>query len=284
MRLLLGIAVYYAYGKIQTFPVEQYQIGIGRVLDLGFFHQPTVRQVSHITVGLCMAIYVWGRFAWLTMPIVAFLFIGAGTLNTSQGSTQHHLQVGAVLLLTLALWHLGSALWTRFKDSGHDLQKVHRLAPFFAIQVLVASYLLAGIAKLDESGLAWISDARHAPVALRKTSDQYYFSVTDQAPPKAIGVMERVPHLVQELFVAKPWIASLFMGPGLLLELAAVFALVGRRSALVIGAILVGFHYMVSEVMNLHFELNNHLIAIYLLNVPFWLWAVFNRRKKQLES
>jgi len=277
MRLLFGIAITYAYGKIQTFPVEEVQIGIGRWLDLGFFHRPDLRTVFHIVIGICMAVFAWGRICWIVLPVATFLFLGAGTLNTSQGSLQHHLQAGATTLLVLALWYVGAAIWWRVKAKGsgpmnNGLAMTHRLAPFFAMQAMVAAYVVAGLSKLKQSGFGWIADARNAPVSLRKTADQDFFSITDQVPNSSIRILEVLPQFIQELLLSHPWMAAFVMGPGLFIELFAFLALVGRRSALVVGGLLIGFHYLISEVMNLHFELNNHLIAIFFLNLPYWIW------------
>lgn len=288
MRAFFGLAIYLAFGKLQTFSSAEVEVGIGHWMDLSVFHQSgwgiwgpfgaCPKNMLHLLVGIGMVAFVWGRFAWLTLPVVAFIFVGTATLNTSQGSTQHHLQAGGMVLVVLSLWYLGTAVWGRLRPSrALALRVVHRTAPFLAIQVLAAAYVVAGISKLKQSGLAWVTDSRFAPVALRKTADQHYFSVTDQVPEAVVGLSDRLPLLVRELFLEHPWAAGIFVGPGLFLELLAFLALAGRSAALVVGLLLMGFHYMVSEVMNLHFELNNQLLFIFLVNVPFWIVVAWRR-------
>ena len=283
MRVFLAIAVYLAFGKIQTFPAAEVEIGLGRGMNLSLFHQPggglgkgvfglLPRNLFQIIVLIGMLVYASGRLGWLVLPVVTFLFIGTATLNTSQGSIQHHLQAGAMLLVVLSLWYVGCAIWNKTVPlRALSLEKVHRFVPFFAIQVLAATYVVAGISKLEKSGIGWIADTRFAPVALRKTADQHFFSVTDHLPERASGLFDGLPVLVRGFFLECPWAAGPLLGPGLFLELFAFLALAGRRAALVVGLLIIGFHYAVSEVMNLRFEMNTHLLLIFMVNVPFWV-------------
>ena len=57
---------------------------------------------------------------------------------------------------------------------------------------------------------------------------------------------------------------------GLLLELLAFLALVGRKSAFAIGVMMIGLHVSISLVMHLHFPQNEQTCLIFLVNLPFW--------------
>ena len=143
MRVFLAIAVYLAFGKIQTFPAAEVEIGLGRWMNLSLFHQPgwglgkgvlglLPRNLFQIIVLIGMLVYASGRLGWLVLPVVTFLFIGTATLNTSQGSIQHHLQAGAMLLVVLSLWYVGCAIWNKTVPlRALSLEKVHRFVPFF---------------------------------------------------------------------------------------------------------------------------------------------------------
>ena len=54
----------------------------------------------------------------------------------------------------------------------------------------------------------------------------------------------------------------------------AFLALAGRRAALVVGLLIIGFHYAVSEVMNLRFEMNTHLLLIFYGQCPPSGWVL----------
>ena len=65
--------------------------------------------------------------------------------------------------------------------------------------------------------------------------------------------------------------ARAVFAPGLLLELFAFLALLSRRWALAIGLGLVTLHASIEYMMSLHFPLFQYSVAIWMINLPFWL-------------
>ncbi len=295
MRGLFGVAVLVAYLKIQTFPDAPFQIGIGHWIDLSFFHDPSFHALSVWVIAASMLAYALGFFPSVVLPLAAFLFIGAATLNTSQGKIQHHLQAGATALAVLALWHVIAALIRSSNPARLTRLRTYQLSVFFLLQTIAAAYVVSAVTKLDRSGLAWFTETKYAPVAIRKTEDAAYFntlkvrnplspatsddatdaSEVEGAPPPQFAAA--IPRAVQRVILDHPWTGAWILGPGLLLELFAFLALLGRPWALAVGLAIIIFHFLVGHIMNLHFHLNNHLLAIFFLNIPYWATLSYRR-------
>ena len=85
MRAALGVAIWYAFCKIQTFTEVPSPVGIANWIDVRIFNDPDFFSLSRWIVAACMVAYAFGIFPSVALPIAAFLFVGAATLNTSQG-------------------------------------------------------------------------------------------------------------------------------------------------------------------------------------------------------
>ena len=235
-----------------------------------------------------MVAYTFGFLPSVALPIAAFLFIGPATLNTSQGKIHHHLHAGAAVLAILACWHIIAAIIRKIDPQRLTRLRTFQLSVFFVLQTVAAAYVVSAVTKLDHSGLAWFTDTKYAPVSIRKTEDSSYFSTLEVRNPQAPAEGENgddesdddqtspqfaaaIPRAVQRVILDHPWAGAWILGPGLILELFAFLALLGRRWAFFIGFSFITFHFLVGHIMNLHFQLNNHIILIFFLNLPYWL-------------
>jgi hypothetical protein len=65
-----------------------------------------------------------------------------------------------------------------------------------------------------------------------------------------------------------PTLSSLFFGMGLLIELFAFLALLGRRWAFFFGLTIIALHLSISHLMQLDFWYHIWAAVIFLLNLP----------------
>jgi hypothetical protein len=70
--------------------------------------------------------------------------------------------------------------------------------------------------------------------------------------------------------IDNPNVTRLFLGGGLLIELLAFLLLVNRVWALVVGAFILALHWGIDLTMGLNFKYQMAVVAIFLVNVPFW--------------
>jgi hypothetical protein len=211
-----------------------------------------------------------------------------GTLENSSSSNVYHTsQISCFVLLGIVLGCLynHAAAFQRQRWMAHAFYRYRRNAApaeaefatvsrsriIYTIQQLIAAaYVVAGISKLWRSGGGWINDTANIHLQFVKNQTQTYYETLTQTAASNWAV---------DFVMNYPFYAKLALGAGLFLELFAFVALWNRRLSLLMGAGLVGMHLMIAKIMFLNFDLNIHMLAIFYINAPFWVWAALKALK-----
>lgn len=286
MRLLFALVVYAAFPNQVPFSAAKYEVGIARLMPLTWLADPRALELCRWILIAALCLYASGRCLVLALPLMAFLTIAPATLANSQGAFHHHLQVLGLVLVAQWIWFSYRAI-----AAGEVLKpgrRTHVLNVFYSQQVIVATYLTTAIWKLWKTKLGWIREAKYFPVQLVKTRDAHYYNKLEHAAPDATGLAGKIdawfaamtPHLETFLF-AHPNLCRLVIGSGLFLELLAFLALIGRRSRLLYGGLLIMFHLIIGRVMNLDFEFNIFLLLIFFVNLPWLIIATGSQFKRK---
>jgi hypothetical protein len=123
-----------------------------------------------------------------------------------------------------------------------DKMKAERIQ--YSIQIVAAGYMLAGISKLRDSGLAWITDSPLGSIQIIKSYCNYYFDSGEIAQlQKGIelsGVVLKHALIVKILF-----------GLSLMFELFAWISLRSKKYALIYGLLLLSMHIGIYYFMNI---------------------------------
>jgi hypothetical protein len=136
------------------------------------------------------------------------------------------------------------------------------------LQVIAAAYVIAGVIKLMRTKGLWIIESPNLSVQLMKTNAQNYY---DKLQTDA--VFEQRAALAQYM-IDNPNLTRLFLGGGLFIELFAFLLLLNRRWALVMGFFILSLHWGIEMTMGLNFKYQMAVVAIFLVNVPFWVGVV----------
>jgi hypothetical protein len=234
----------------------------GMGLDLGWLPKamPLIKWVSWPV----LVVYALGRLPALTTTLLLAVTVLVGTYTNSNGSIKHHHQVVSLILLAQCAWHWWWVLRHRRPDPVRvvaDPLARDRWAAFVSQQAIVAAYVVTGLTKVLTSGFfGWIKAAANYPVQLRKTNLQAAYSRADVQTAAGSGL--------ESWLVAHPVASNAMLGAGLLLELGAILALLGRRWSFVYGLLLIAFHAMNSIFMNLNFRWHNQCLFIFLILPP----------------
>ena len=210
-----------------------------------------------------LALYAWGRMPALTTTLLLALTVLVGTYTNSNGAIKHHHQVVSLILLAQAVW---SWWWLvrsgrRSPDPAGDGLTRDRWSAFVAQQAIVAAYVVTGLTKVITSGFfGWIRASANYPVQLRKTNLQAAYSRAEVNTAAGSGL--------EAWLVAHPSAGQAMLGAGLLLELGAIVALLGRPWSFAYGLMLIAFHAMNSQFMNLNFRWHNWCLFIFLILPP----------------
>ena len=265
---LIAMRVLFALVLIDVIPssLQPQELGMpvglaGMGMDFSWLPKamPTLKAVS----WPLLAMYVWGRLPALTTTLLLAITVLVGTYVNSNGSMKHHHQVVSLILLAQALWHWWWVARHRRKDLAHadDTLVRGRWAAFASQQAIVAAYVVTGITKVATSGFfGWIQAAENYPVQLRKTNLQAGFSRADVSTAAGGGL--------ESWLVAHPAAGQTMLAAGLILELGAILALLGRKWSFTYGILLIAFHTLNSVFMNLNFRWHNQCLFIFLIMPP----------------
>jgi len=278
MRLFFAWVVY-----DKTFPTLKEKFtgqpqpnGIAQWFDLTFFADPQIYQRLEMFGIGCLVAYVIGFLPVIALPYLAWFSIASKTLANSQGGISHSYQMVSLILLAqaiVAIWRFVGAARNRRNEESSGLWRTDNLhdrwAVFYSQIAIAACYVTAGITKLRNSDGAWLWNTPYLVKDLVKTTRQNFYAKLD---PQYAGEVDYVEPILNH-----PMIARVLFAPGLLLELAAVLALLGRRWSLALGLGLIALHLGIKEVMHLNFLLFELCVLIFLVNPPYWLVQILTK-------
>ncbi len=288
MRALFAVAIYLSvkhmlpplWGEapkphtLAFYPEAPEPVGIAKLIPLGWLSDPAAGRVAMWVMVAGLVAYAAVPLRLLKYPALVVLLVhnAVFTLNNSQGSTHHGYQIITLTLLAqvAVLWMPAVCKWLKRRPPIPEGLGVGDLWVYYSQLAIAGAYVIAGVSKLLRSGVGWIIESPLIAVQVVKTHSQNYYNYL-QEEFAGMGMQ------YAEWIAAHPWLTRLMLTGGLLLELLAFLALIGRGWALAIGAAMIGLHVSISMVMHLHFPQNEQICLIFLVNLPFW--AVLAGRK-----
>ncbi len=229
----------------ELFKEQPHPLGLAQWIDFTFLSRPAVARAAFFLSALGLAAYTAGKWPRVALTPAALCGVGFGTLAMSQGAQNHNTQLLVLCLLAQWIVHL-------VRGGG---VAAGRQAVYWTNVVIASGYVVCGVVKLVRSNGIWIWKAPLLTAQLLKTNWSAYYD--DLTPlPAWLEPMTR-------LFLEHPSLARVFFGSGLVLELAAILALLSRRWALVVGLALIALHLSISVVMNLNFTTHMWILAIF---------------------
>ncbi len=267
MRLGLAILLYFNLPVDINNTGQPTPNGLAHWIDFTWAADPEVMKILKRILIPVLALYVFGVLRWLMLPYMFTLSLAVGTLKNSQGGEIAHVyQALTMVLLVQMIWYLYYEIrfWI---GKPHHFQSgwTRRSMEVFATQSALAGiYFTTAVTKLIESKGAWLWQIRKIGVELERTWQQkYYHKLEEQGPAWALWF--------KDFITANPWAAIVIFGPGLIAELIVPAALYGRRRALIIGILLIILHVGAIYIMRLNFWQNIALLAIFYVNIPYWI-------------
>lgn len=260
MRLALAVTVFYTIRwGLPPYDDQPKPNGLAHFIDLTFLTDKSVMGPLQAITIACLVLYVLRIVPVIAVLVPFAVSVGVGTLINSQGAINHDTQMVTMILLGQCIVFLVAGIragqWLRI-DSLWENRAI-----LVSKIVIAAGYVASGMVKLDRSDGRWIHDVPKLAVQLRKTNLSKFSS--DGLPIDEFGGVVFPAWIIEH-----PWLARGLFGSGLLLELLCFVALAGRRSAFVIGVLLIVLHLTVGRLMELHFVYNMAAIAIFFVNVP----------------
>lgn len=271
IRLLFAMLVFAIIPSASSLTSQPEPVGIAHWIDLTFLAKPGVLTGIRIALVPVLVCYAAGWLPLLTRVLMLAGTVLPGTLDNSQGSTQHSLQVVSLILLAQTV----CAIW--FKIRGGEEKTARLWDIFVAQQAIAAAYMVTAITKLAVSGLGWMSASKNFPIQMQKNLQMEYYNTLEH-PTAQPGFWAAWPDKVQALFLESPNLCRVMLSSGLLLELGTILALLGKRWAAAYGGLLILFHLLVRGMTGLNFR--HHMAALFtFLVLPFLMGLIAKKFK-----
>ena len=275
VRLLFGILVYFTVPGGMGLTGQPEPVGLARIFELTFLSQPGVLPTIKLLLIPVLTIYVLGFIPIATLTLMLLATVLPGTLDNSQGATQHSLQVISLITLAQLVYHIAAA--TKWID--HTKPQRSQWGVFMGQQAIVAAYTVTALTKLGRSGLGWIIDSKNFPIQMTKNIRMQSYNTLEA--DTVAGFWTNSSAWAQQILLDSPNLCRVLMSGGLFLELFAALALCGRRIAAAYGVALIVFHVLVRTMTGLNFRYHMAALFIFLVLPLFIIWIANLRSRNQ---
>jgi hypothetical protein len=261
--VLIFFTIKWETGSLSSVKPED-AVGLAKFLDLSWFaHLESIMLWQTLTV-IGLVAYAAGALPAIGLLPALIFGIGIGTLNASQGAHLHSTQLCSMILLGQFLVY--ALPWTTaegWRSSAWAIPglPVHRRAAYVSMVIFCAAYVVSAWAKLHNSDWQWFHKVVPGlALELQKTNWSAYYDTLEPVPQ----TLTTMVNLMNE----HPTVARTFFGAGLLIELLAFLALLGRRWAFFYGLAIIAMHLSISRLMQLDFWYHIWAALIFLVNLP----------------
>lgn len=248
--------------------------GIATWIDVTFGGNPHVMAVLTPLSAVGLVLYVLNIALPFTLVLPLVLSFAMGSLLNSQGAINHTNQIVTLALLTQWIAAVWAVTVRRRNPPPPGSLTDAQLAADWTRQAVMSTYVVSAISKLAQSKGLWFQDAPYFGLQITKAAGMAKYGDT--------GPGHDVQWLAQ-VFLDHPWIAAIFIGAALPLELFAFLGLLNRRLALCFGLGLFAFHSTVTEMMNLGFGFHKTLLIVLFVNPVWWVMQLVKHRTSNIE-
>lgn len=231
--------------------------GICQYLNCAFVATKPATYVVLFLALVGAAFYVAGRLMPVATFLLAVISIIVFSLERSNGI--YHRE--ELFSLIFSVQFIACLRW--YFSSGKYKQEVplRNVAIFYSISVIAGAYVLAGIAKINGSGFAWITNS---PYAALQTLQSFEHKAVDT------GWQFLIPYgnFVADLMLKFPFAIQLLFAFALGVELGAFVACFNRKTAQRYGALLLLLHLGMFLLLFVKLLVFIWSVALFMANIP----------------
>ena len=222
----------------------------------------TVRIFSFFAFVLAV-LYVREKWMTATIFLMFLLSLVLFTLEESGGILNRNYLYTAVFFAQFIAYY-------------RNTERLNEERIQFAVQIIAGGYVLAGISKLQQSGIGWITSAPLVSIQIIKGYCFTYFNTGN--------IKDFEPGLRHANFIlSHRYLAEGLFAGSLTLELFAWIAVINKRSAFIYGLLLLAMHIGISYFMNILIISIVYPMLIFMIN-PLYLIYGFVRRHIEIKK
>ena len=245
-----------------------YPSGIFSLINGSFLASRHTVPVFTTCAFILAILYISEKWMRATTFLLFLLSLILFTLEESSGFLNRHYLYTAIFFAQYIAYYRNSA-------------RLNEERVQFAIQIIAGGYVLAGISKLRQSGLGWVTDAPMVSIQILKGYCFEYFN-TGNIKQYEMGI-KHASFILEHKYLAE----SLFAG-SLFLELFAWLAVRNKLSAFVYGLFLTAMHMGINYFMNILISSIFYPMLVFMVNPVYLIYLLgrwmFNKIKPRLIS
>jgi hypothetical protein len=249
---LLGIII--VSGKYHSQPFPE---GICIYFNCSIIHSSVFRTLLLSASILFSILYVMEWKMHFTTFILSSISILVFSLERSNG-IYHREELFSLILIAQFFAYL------RFFLSKSLIKKdvmPQSMAMFFSISVISGAYMIAGITKLQTSGIYWVTESPN--VAIQVLQSMEHKSIDN-------GIKQLVPygHWLADFIILFPNLIRLIFAFALVAELMAFLSLLGKKQSKRYGYLLLLLHFGMFLMLFVKLVVFIGCVLIFMVNIP----------------
>jgi len=223
--------------------------------------------VKWLVLGLMVIASILYLFERKMIVVTFTLFVISLFVFSAHESYGVQERTGIVTLIWLV--QFVAYLW-KWRIKEFDLEK-NRI--FFPVQVIVVSYTLSALSKIQMSGWSWFHDSHMIILQMLKTNQVKYLD-------GQIQLNEIVDSKI-EFVMQHGTIMSLLLLSALLIELTSGIGLLSKKLRLLYGLLLLFFHFGIDFFFGIVIDTFFESMIIFMIN-PYYLgYLIFTGKRKE---
>jgi hypothetical protein len=230
--------------------------GICKFLNCSFFsNQPTSIIVLLFSVVACVG-YIFNRYTLVSliyMTICSLIFL---SLERSNGIYDR--QELWTMIFGAQLYGIIRYKWKKDFFKTHSISE-HDIAIFYSIQMIAVAYTIAGITKLQTSGIYWVIDSPNVVLQLKKITEQINIEF-------GFKQLQQYSLLIQKTL--SPLVIQILFFISLLIEVFAFLMCYSRKFSYYYGWLLFMLHMGIFMMMFVIIPIYLFVILFFLLGFP----------------
>lgn len=252
---------------IFALPLRQslYPSGIGQFVPLDFAFSSYGKPALFFVIFFASIMYV---FDWKMTFATGILFL------TSMVIVTFHESNGIFARATILSAVLGAQFFSYLRKEFDEHFDIGKFRYQYSVQMVAAGYVLAGIAKVNSSGLGWFLSSDGFVLQIIKN---FYFLYSDTGDNAWIEKAQFISHL----FILYPFLPKLLLLGALFLELLCFVVLLDNKVRLWWGFGLLLMHIGIAYLMGIGISVIAFPMVIFFIN-PLYLVYKFLLKFKRL--
>ena len=248
--------------KITTeYDSQPFPEGICHLVNCAFFALKPVNVIVLSLAVIASLAYVFDKFKIIALSYIVLCSLILLSLERSNGILDRQELWSMIFIAQLA-----ATLRYHFSENYFTSNNISlaNICMFYSIQMVAAAYTVAGITKLQESGIHFITDAPNLIFQLKRMEYQVEIDF-------GWNFFSEYYYYVEHYLLRNKWLTAIAFSIALAIELLAIISCLGKKYAYWYGWLLILLHIGIAMTTLIFIPIYVILFALYFLGITRWM-------------